>query len=326
MLQSDLERLPGSRDSPPSPSGCRGANKSRTASARPAPLLRPLPQRPPPPRRKVSGGLGSLAWLGWSRAQEGPIHSAGFCWRLAGRAAQADRVHGNPRDLGRRQALGEHLTLSLFAPAERKRERSLHRLPPKSSSRAAQKSARCSPAPSSPAPPLWCVAHAGLGTEGRMSWPGRPRCRTGHLRAGHTALSGYLSLAPQPLCPFFLFLLFLGLLTLLLPSYGIEEPPRPSCQAPLGVGQTLLPPSSWSGSLPHPLHHPVGSGPGGGWGAEGEGGRLPGPSSPPARSPLQICRSNSLLQREGLCLSPCGRRQVVQEPGVFLPAFGMLFP
>lgn len=116
LLQSDLERLPGSRDSPPSPSGCRGANKSRTASARPAPLLRPLPQRPPPPRRKVSGGRGSLAWLGWSRAQEGPIHSAGFCWRLAGRAAQADRVHGNPRDLGRRTGPWRALDLKPLCP------------------------------------------------------------------------------------------------------------------------------------------------------------------------------------------------------------------
>lgn len=51
LLQSDLERLP-----PPSPSGCCGADKSRTALARPAPLLRPLPPLPPPPPREVSGG------------------------------------------------------------------------------------------------------------------------------------------------------------------------------------------------------------------------------------------------------------------------------
>lgn len=51
LLQSDLERLP-----PPSPSGCCGTDKSCTALARPAPLLRPLPPLLPPPPREVSGG------------------------------------------------------------------------------------------------------------------------------------------------------------------------------------------------------------------------------------------------------------------------------
>uniref|UniRef100_A0A9L0RIL1 ATP synthase lipid-binding protein n=1 Tax=Equus caballus TaxID=9796 RepID=A0A9L0RIL1_HORSE len=46
----------------------------------------------------------------------------------------------------------------------------------------------------------------------------------------------------------------------------------------------------------------------------------PRPSSPQQRSPLPISRSNLLLRREGLCLTPCGRRKVVEQPKVvFLP-------
>ncbi|KAB0401423.1 hypothetical protein E2I00_005420, partial [Balaenoptera physalus] len=43
-------------DSPPSASGCRGADKSRTAPARPAPFLRPLLTRPLPPPGKIRAG------------------------------------------------------------------------------------------------------------------------------------------------------------------------------------------------------------------------------------------------------------------------------
>lgn len=67
---------PCASDTPPSPSGCWGADKSRCAPARSAPLLRPLPPPPPPVPGKVSGGRGSPAWPGRSSAQEGPIHSA----------------------------------------------------------------------------------------------------------------------------------------------------------------------------------------------------------------------------------------------------------
>lgn len=83
-------------NSPPSPSGCCGANKSGTALARPAPFLRPLPPRPPPPHWKVSGGRGSRVWPWWSCAQRDPFILPAP--RLA--LGPSDRVHGNSRDLG----------------------------------------------------------------------------------------------------------------------------------------------------------------------------------------------------------------------------------
>lgn len=56
--------------------------------------------------------------------------------------------------------------------------------------------------------------------------------------------------------------------------------------------------------------------------------RLEGASRPTfatAAVSITICRSNSMLQREELCLTLCGRRRLVQEPKVST-AFGVLFP
>ena len=40
---------------------------------------------------------------------------------------------------------------------------------------------------------------------------------------------------------------------------------------------------------------------------------------------ITICRSHSMLQKEGLCLTLCGRRRLVQQPKVST-ASGVLFP
>ena len=160
-------------NSPPSPSGCCGADKSGTALARPAPFLRPLPPRTPPPPWKVSGGRGSRVWPWWSRAPEGPIHSAGASFGAGPQLTACTGTRGTWVEV---RALGGHLTLSLFASAERQRERSPRLLSPKSSSCAAPKSARCSPAPSLPAPQLWCVAQTGPGARGPDLLARRPRC------------------------------------------------------------------------------------------------------------------------------------------------------
>ena len=156
-----------------SPSGCCGADKSGTALARPAPFLRPLPPRTPPPPWKVSGGRGSRVWPWWSRAPEGPIHSAGASFGAGPQLTACTGTRGTWVEV---RALGGHLTLRLFDSAERKRERSPRLLSPKSSSCAAPKSARCSPAPSLPAPQLWCVAQTGPGARGPDLLARRPRC------------------------------------------------------------------------------------------------------------------------------------------------------
>lgn len=243
-----LSVFPAVPDSPPSASGCRGADKSRTAPAHPAPFLRPLLTRPLLPPGKVSGGCGSRTWPRWSRAQEGSIHSA---VASLGTGPELTACTGARGTWVEGRALGGHLTLSLFASAERKRERSPSRLSPKSSSRAAPKSARCSPAPSSPAPQLWCVAQAGPGARGpdhlaRASTllNGSPRGRT-HRPLGTALPSPITSVSFSPFPP------LPGASHSAPPLHSRGgEPPRPSCQAQLGVGQTLLAPRS--GAAPHP--------------------------------------------------------------------------
>lgn len=111
------------------------------------------------------------------------------------------------------------------------------------------------------------------------------------------------------------------------PHRGGGGQPRPSCQAPRGVGQALLVPRP--GASPSPtssvtlggwcLHE--------GWGTGKDAGGHRGlPQRSSALRCLRICRSNSLLQREGLCLTLCGWRKVAEEPKAFLPASEMLFP
>lgn len=105
MLQSDLERLP-----PPSPSGCCGADKSHTALARPAPLLRPLPPLPPPPPREVSGGKRRVR--GRAERVSGP-YPPGLHFPGTRPRRRAARGPSGPGWEG--QAPGGHLTLSLFS-------------------------------------------------------------------------------------------------------------------------------------------------------------------------------------------------------------------
>lgn len=106
LLQSDLERLP-----PPSPSGCCGVDKSRTALARPAPLLRPLPPLPPPPPpREVSGGKRRARGRGGAGLRA-------LSTRLAppGHAATPTACAGPSGPGWEGQAPEGHLTLSLFS-------------------------------------------------------------------------------------------------------------------------------------------------------------------------------------------------------------------
>lgn len=168
MLQSDLERLP-----PPSPSGCCGADKSRTALARPAPLLRPLPPLlPPPPPQKVSGGKRRARGRGGAgpRAISTGLAPPGHAATLSASAGPLGAGVGRAGPWG---------TLDLkppFRSAERKRERSPRRLSPISTPRRQEE--RCSPAPSSPAPLLWCVnrASAQRSRRGTGSPSPLPRC------------------------------------------------------------------------------------------------------------------------------------------------------
>lgn len=159
------------------------------------------------------------------------------------------------------------MTLSPFTSAEGKRERSPRRRSPRSSSRAAPRSVRCSPAPSSPAPPLWCVAQAGPGRRGRTSRPGASTLLNGAHQPVGTAqpspsvVSSFFPTkpgAPHSAPP--------------LHQCGGEQP-RPSCQALLALGQTLLAPSD---GAPPPPSSRASWGWGGreGWGAPKDVGGL----------------------------------------------------
>lgn len=142
---------------------------------------------------------------------------------------------------------GGHLTLSPFTSAEGKQERSPRRRPPRSSSSAAQKTVRCSPAPSSPAPPLWCVAQAGPGRGGPTPWPGASTLNG----ARHTKLWGQLPSHLLPSLPSLSFPSDPGAPYSAPPHHsGGGKQPRPSCQASLAVGQTLL--AASAGAAPSP--------------------------------------------------------------------------
>lgn len=159
---------------------------------------------------------------------------------------------------------------------------------------------------------------AGPRARGRPAGPERPRCGMGHVPAARTAPSGQL-------CPLLTLSLFLFPSHPGAPGSPPESQggqPRPSCQAPRGVGQ-----AAHARSAP-PLPPPPGRA-GGRVGAEagkpgGQSGRR-GLGRPP-RSPGPACRSNALLQREGLRLAPRGWRKVAEPPNLFLPASRMPFP
>lgn len=206
LLQSDLERLP-----PPSPSGCCGVDKSRTALARPAPLLRPLPPLPPPPPpREVSGGKRRARGRGGAGLRA-------LSTRLAppGHAATPTACAGPSGPGWEGQAPEGHLTLSLFSfhREEAGEEPTspvtfIHAAPP----------GRCSPAPSSPAPLLWCVTRA-FTPRDRLSF----------------------TLAPMSSPPS-------------LPTLGPADCSRPCVPRGLAVrpsGRRSQPPCSWSSPLPH---------------------------------------------------------------------------
>ena len=134
---------------------------------------------------------------------EGPVPSAGASFGSGPELTACTGTRGTWVEI---LALGGHLTLSLFASAERKRERSPRLLSPKSSSCAAPKSARCSPAPSLPAPQLWCVAQTGPGAGGPGLWArastllngSPPRGTHGPLRTVPSRLLSSVSFYPFP--------------------------------------------------------------------------------------------------------------------------------
>lgn len=171
---------------------------------------------------------------------EGPTLTA--CSEAAGRRREG-------------QAPGGHLTLRPFASSERKRETSPRRLSPTSSSLTAPKSVRCSPAPSSPAPPLWCVAGAGRRDRESdlLAWGGHV-VEWDAPGGAHQPLGAAL---PSPLTLHFpSFLLVLGCLSPPLPGLGRQEQSRPGCPAPLPVGRNLL--AARSGAAPFPPSRSLG--------------------------------------------------------------------
>lgn len=148
----------------------------------------------------------------------------------------------------------------------------------------------------------------------------------GHLRAAHTARLRQLSPHPLTSVPFSCFPPNPGASPSACSAHrGGGGQPRPSRRATRGVGQGRLSPRP--GAVPSPTSSAALGG--GclryGWGAVKDVG---GAEACVSAAALSIaCRSNSLLQREGLCLILCGWRKVVEEkPEVFLPASGMLFP